>query len=84
VSAWTWAWAGWAVYFTVVEGLALANAKPGDSLSEHVWLWLGVDRDTVGTDRSGRHPTGWTRLRRFAVLAFLAWLVAHLLTGGYF
>lgn len=31
-----------------------------------------------------KRPSGWTRLRRFLTLAFLAWLVAHFLTGGYF
>lgn len=84
MNLWTLAWAGWVIYFAIVEGLALANSKGGDTASEHVWLFLGIDRSTVGTPNAGRHPSGWTRLRRFAVLAFLAWLVAHFLTGGYF
>jgi len=84
VSGWTWAWAVWVAYFAAVEGMALANSKRGDTASEFVWAFLGIDRNTVGTDNPGRHPSGWTRLRRFAVLAFLTWLVAHFLTGGWF
>ena len=34
MSVWTWAWIGWGVYFAVVEGMALFNSKPGDTLSE--------------------------------------------------
>jgi hypothetical protein len=77
VSVWTWLWLGWGLYFLVVEGMALFNAKPGDTLSEHVWAFLGYSEGV-------RYPTGWTRLRRFLVLAFLAWLVVHFLTGGLF
>jgi hypothetical protein len=84
VTIWAWAWAGWGLYFAVVEGVALANSRGGDTLSEHVWAFLGIDRNTVGTPDPGRHPSGWTRLRRFLVLAFLAWLAAHFLSGGYF
>jgi hypothetical protein len=79
VSPWTWAWAGWAVYFLIVEGMALFNSKPGDTLSEHVWAFIGIRRKG-----ELRNPTGWTRARRFAVLAFMAWLSVHLLTGGIF
>lgn len=78
MSVWTWAWAGWALYFAVVEGMALANSRAGDTLSEHVWAFIG------SSWLAGRQPSGWTRLRRFLTLAFLAWLVAHFLTGGYF
>lgn len=80
MSPWTWAWIAWAVYFLVVEGMALFNSRPGDTLSEHVWAFIGIRRK--GDDL--RQPTGWTRLRRFLVLAFLAWLSVHLLTGGVF
>jgi hypothetical protein len=80
VSPWTWAWVGWAAYFLVVEGMALFNSRPGDTLSEHVWAFIGVR--PAGADL--RDPSGWTRLRRFLVLAFLAWLSVHLLTGGVF
>jgi hypothetical protein len=80
VSLWTWAWLGWAVYFLVVEGMALANSRSSDTLSEHVWAFIGIRRK--GADL--RNPSGWTRLRRFLVLAFMAWLSVHLLTGGIF
>lgn len=78
MSLWTWAWAGWALWFAVVEGMALVNSRTGDTLSEHVWAFIG------SRELTGKQPTGWTRLRRFLTLAFLAWLVAHFLTGGYF
>jgi hypothetical protein len=82
VSPWTWAWIGWGVYFLIVEGLALFNSTPGDTLSEHAWAWLGYT--TTGQRPLTRRPSGWTRLRRFMLLAFLAWLSVHLLTGGAF
>jgi hypothetical protein len=56
-----------------VEAAALANKQPGDTLSEHVWRWFSIKEQ-------GR---AW-RVRRFALLAGLAWLAAHLLTGGAF
>lgn len=81
MSLWAVAWLGWAAYFLIVEGLALFGSSPGSTLSEHVWTWFGTAR---GPGPAGRQPSGWTRLRRFVLLAFLAWLVAHFLTGGYF
>lgn len=78
MSVWTWLWIGWGLIFAVIEGMALFNSKPGDTLSEHGWAWLGYG------SREGRQPSGWTRLRRFLILAFLAWLVAHFITGGWF
>ena len=71
-------WAAWIVYFLVVEGIALFNSRGGDTLSEHVWAWLGYKDGHVG------RPTGSQRLRRYLTLGFLAWLVIHLLTGGIF
>jgi hypothetical protein len=84
VSAWTWAWLGWGLIFCVIEGMALFNSKPGDTLSEHAWAWLGYNALTGNDPLELRKPSGWTRLRRFLLLAFLAWLVVHLLTGGIF
>ncbi|XVU25827.1 hypothetical protein ACQPZJ_01845 [Actinoplanes sp. CA-054009] len=77
MSVWLWLWIGWALYFLVVEGIALFNSRAGDTLSEHVWAFLGFSEGI-------RRPSGWTRLRRFLLLAFLAWLIVHLLTGGIF
>ena len=81
MSVWTWLWLGWGLIFCVVEGVALFNSRTGDTLSEHAWQWLGYSMTGRGPLRQ---PSGWTRLRRFVLLAFLAWLVAHFLTGGIF
>ena len=54
MSPWTWAWIGWGVYFAVVEGMALFNSRPGDTLSEHVWAWLGYA--ATGQGRCGAEP----------------------------
>ena len=78
MTVWTWLWLGWGAYFAVVEGFALANSRDGDTLSEHIWLWFGF---TPGITRP---ISWWTRLRRFLMLAFLAWLDVHFLTGGLF
>lgn len=71
MSGWTIAWLVWIAAFGVVEGLALANRTPGDTLSEHVWKWFGV---------RGRNGGGWT-WKRYALLAFLVWLLGHLTLG---
>ncbi|MFF7252437.1 hypothetical protein [Streptomyces microflavus] len=80
MTTWSWLWVGWLAAFLVIEGKALFNKTSGDTLSEHVWKWFS-------TARTGEHqgqPTGWVRLRRFALLAFMAWLSVHFLTGGLF
>ncbi|QPB09990.1 hypothetical protein CPT_Sitrop_076 [Streptomyces phage Sitrop] len=76
MSVWTWLWVGWLAAFLVIEGVALKRKAPGDTLSEHVWKWFHTDKLTK--------PTGTTRLRRFVLLAFMAWLSVHFLTGGLF
>lgn len=81
MSAWTWLWLGWGVYFLAVEAAALYDSKPGNTLSEHIWLWLGTQRRRPGEPE--RQRSGWTQLRRVLLLAFLAWLVVHFLTGGW-
>lgn len=73
VTAYTWAWLGWFAYFIVVEGIALLDRREGDTLSEHVWKWLMPERGAMA----------W-RLRRVALLAFMAWLTLHFLTRGQF
>ncbi|QAX95456.1 hypothetical protein SEA_BARTHOLOMEWSD_5 [Streptomyces phage BartholomewSD] len=77
VSGWTWAWIAWLGAFVAIEGKALFNKTKGDTLSEHVWKWFA-------TQKVGNDPTGWVRLRRFTLLAFMAWLSVHFLTGGKF
>lgn len=81
MTVWDWAWLAWGVLFCVIEGMALFNSVGGDTLSEHVWAFLGI-RNLDG--RRIQNPGGWARLRRFITLAFLAWLSVHLLTGGIF
>lgn len=72
-------WVVWLGYFVVVEAVALINKTEGDTLSEHVWKWFGI-----GLNGKPRPPvTGWVRLRRFSLLAFMAWLSIHFLTGGF-
>lgn len=68
-------WLIWLAYFLALEGVALYRSQPGDTLSEHVWQWF-----TVG---AGKPRNGWARFRRFALLAFMVWLTAHFLTGGW-
>lgn len=73
----TWLWVGWLVYFGVVEALAIArsyNGQKGDTLSEHVWLWFGTSKDT--------HANTWAYVRRFVLIAFIAWLSVHFIGGG--
>lgn len=70
MSLYTWAWLFWIAMFFVVEGPAVLNKTPGDTLTEHVRKWFAVK------DK----PPGW-RLRRIALLSFLAWLCVHFLTG---
>lgn len=73
MSDYTALWLIWLALFVAVEGTALAKKAPGATLSAHVWKWFSIKE-------KGK---GW-RARRFALLAFLAWLVAHFLTGGKF
>lgn len=70
-------WLGWLAIFLMLEGYALASPKTGDTLSEHVWEWFAI-----GNER--RPITAGVRLRRFALLAFMAWLSLHFITGGTF
>ncbi|MFF3015832.1 hypothetical protein [Streptomyces sp. NPDC057939] len=80
MTTWSWLWVGWLAAFLVIEGKALFNKTSGDTLSEHVWKWFSTAR----TAEHQGQPTGLVRLRRFALLAFMAWLSVHFLTGGLF
>ena len=73
MSNWTIAWLIWMAMFIVIEGQALFNKTKNDTLSEHIWHWFAV---------SDKPP--WWRARRFVLLAFMAWLCLHFLTGGHF
>lgn len=75
---WAWAWICWGAAFLVLEGIALARKQHGDTLSEHVWRLLDVRNPKTGV------ALEWhVRLRRSVLVMGLAWLVVHLLTGGW-
>lgn len=73
------AWMLWAVAFTFIEGVALFNSTPGDTLSEHVWAFIGI-RSRDKTYSRFVTPKWTLRLARFAVVSGLVWLVIHLTT----
>ena len=73
MSAYTIGWLVWIAAFVVLESTALKRKAAGDTLSEYVWKWFSVTE---------RRPA-W-QLRRFILLAGLAWLALHFLTGGQF
>ena len=73
MSDFTIAWILWIAYFLIVEFDALLTGNIPGTLSEHVWAWFSM---------KGYGPL-W-RLRRFLLLAFMAWLSAHFLTAGKF
>lgn len=79
MSIWSWLWVAWLAAFAALEGVALVRKAPDDTLSEHLWKWFAIGQP------GARPPmTGAVQLRRFALLAGLVWLAAHLLTGGIF
>ena len=80
MSVFTWLWIGWGLAFAVIEGVALVNARAGDTLSEHVWAWLGVRRSGA---RPARTPRWTLRVARIIVLSGLLWLALHFATGGW-
>lgn len=72
VSSYTSLWAVWIAMFVAVEGSALFRKEKGDTLSEHVWKWIGK--------RGYEKPSGY-KWRRGALGLFLAWLIAHFFFG---
>jgi hypothetical protein len=42
----TAAWIAFGVGILAVELVAVFNRKRGDTLSEHIWAWIGMDRKT--------------------------------------
>ena len=70
-------WLLWGVYFVVLEAAAIVRShrgRRGGTLSEHVWVWFGT--------AAGTHPNSWAYVRRFALIAFMAWLTVHFVGGG--
>ena len=68
-------WIAWLGLFLAIEGVALANKAPGDTLSEHVRKWFHTAK--------GQKVDGTTKVRRLVLLSFMAWLSVHFLTGGW-
>jgi hypothetical protein len=92
VSIYTAGWIAWALMFAVIEGIALFNKSRGDTLSEHLWAWLGIRDDFWHKDRNPNYnqhrakpvTPKWTlRLARTAFILLMAWLPVHILTGGW-
>lgn len=71
MSVYTLLWIGWLAAFALIEGFALKNDMPGDTLSEHTRKWFSVK----------------TKLGRTAFLVawagFAVWFCAHILTGQF-
>jgi hypothetical protein len=80
MTAWTLGWLGWIAWFAVEESLALAKGGTAATLSGHVWKWFGINGGNGGAPLPAQNS--FIRLRRLALLAGLAWLTAHFLTGG--
>jgi len=76
VSGWTIAWLTWIAAFLAIEIPGLLNKTPGDTLSEHVWKWFATGNPKQPANAH------FIRARRFALLAGMAWLSVHFLTGG--
>lgn len=99
MSIFTIGWIVWALYFVILEGIALTNKTSGDTLSEHVWAWLrgrqqqaprvvlamvGNTDNFVKVDPPIKtHGLNHWTWRTFVVGAFLLWLFFHL-TFGWF
>lgn len=75
---WEIAWLAWLGIFGVLEAVALNSKEKDDTLSEHVWKWFAI-----GTPGDRPAMSGWVQLRRFGLVAGLAWLILHFLTGGW-
>lgn len=72
MSRYTTAWIVWLAAFGVVELAAIIDKRPEDTLSENVWRWFAIK------DPNAKFGPA----RRAVFLMFLAWLSAHLISGG--
>lgn len=71
MSIWTELWILWGALFAVIEGVAVANDKKGDTLSEHLRLWFRTDT------KHGR--TAWLVVSG----GFLGWFLFHIAWAGF-
>lgn len=74
-AVWAWFLILVVLVFAVLEGIALANRRDGDTLSENTRRWIRLD-----------HPNRWVRASGailFAAAAFglVGWFVPHILGG---
>ena len=77
-------WIGLGICALIIEGVALFNSRSGDTLSEHIWAWLGVRRGDAGKPGYGFVAPRWTlRVARLLLIFFLVWLTLHFVTGGW-
>lgn len=93
MSIYTWLWLGIGVCALILEGVALFNSRQGDTLSEHVWAWLGIPaydwiaarrRNVQGDAAESFVAPVWTlRVARLALITFMVWLTLHFTTGGW-
>ncbi|AFO10869.1 hypothetical protein ELB20_03 [Streptomyces phage phiELB20] len=74
VTGFEWAWLAWGGAFVVIEGIALKRKDKNDTLSEQVWKIFHTSQ--------GQEKTKTTQARRAVLVMFLAWLVAHFVSGG--
>ena len=72
--AYTIGWLAWIAWFFIEEQHALEHGTTADTLSGHVWHWFGTDTTAPGK--------GTLRLRRIALISFMAWLTVHFVAGG--
>jgi hypothetical protein len=77
VTVYTWLWIALLVAIVVVELVALVDRAPGDTLSEHLWLW-GATREPYGSLR------GWVLVRRLVLFLVTGWLFLHLNRFAFF
>ena len=82
MDGWTIGWLAWIAWFLIEEGAALFKGGTKATLSGHVWAWFEINSGSGGAPTT--NETGLTQLRRFGLVAFLAWLCLHFLTGGAF
>lgn len=64
-------WAFWLALFLVVELWSAVNHALGDTFSERVWRWIGINP---------QRPSRWGRI--LAVGVFMVELTAHFVSGG--
>lgn len=74
-------WILWIGWFIIEEGWAIYTGNMKNTLSEHVFVWFGVKSPNSDVPIK---LTPWVRVRRVILLAFMAWLTVHFLTGGEF